>query len=53
MIFGGDKYPQILEATERYTNGAGNNDTKAGMIINLSAVVGVVSVSPIMIVQVG
>ena len=44
MVFGGDKYPQILAAAEKYTNGAGKNDPKASMIINISAMQGLVSI---------
>ena len=43
MVFGGDKYPQILAATEKFTNGAGKNDPKASIIINISAMQGLVS----------
>jgi hypothetical protein len=37
MVFTGDKYPQILNATERFTNGVGQTDPKAAMLINLSS----------------
>jgi hypothetical protein len=42
MLFTGDKFPEILNATERFTNGPGKNDPKAAMIINISSTQGTV-----------
>jgi hypothetical protein len=38
MVFNEDKYPQILDAAERFTNGVGQTDPKAAMLINLNSV---------------